>query len=360
MTWDTVADEVKGYINGKLVATATGMGVFVGPPAFGSLAADIDGAGTRSNWTPGIYDDVRFYSRALLQPEIQDIMTNGDAVFRSENLQRDHAASIAVIPRTYFPPEKPSMGVPVNWSDPQTDGLVAWWYFLERGGNFIRDLSGNTNHGTLTNGVTWKDGAVNLDGVDDYINVGNIDMNMDYTISAWLNFDSRSPPDANQYQILGKSRENFRPSPGLIWNREGFQIRHCDGSSTTVDSATFDISSRSPFTPVVNSWMHVAATYTQSSGEIKIYVNGILGVTDTFTIDWDLPSDLLIGAGERSGSQQQHFDGRIDDVRIYNRPLGQVAIQNVMYDNEDLFLKPVIMEQEASLGVRQIIMIINN
>ena len=57
------------------------------------------------------------------------------------------------------------------------NGLVGWWKFDETSGTVAYDSSGNGNHGTLTNGPTWTDGkiggAINFDGINDYINLAN-------------------------------------------------------------------------------------------------------------------------------------------------------------------------------------------
>ena len=50
---------------------------------------------------------------------------------------------------------------------------VAIWNFEEGSGTTAYDLSGDDNHGVLTNGPSWTNGidgvAVDLDGSNDYI-----------------------------------------------------------------------------------------------------------------------------------------------------------------------------------------------
>ena len=78
-------------------------------------------------------------------------------------------------------------------------------------------------------------------------------------------------------------------------------------------------------TPIMeDTWYHVAATYDGSS--IKIYVNGVEEGTPTIEsgpIDYiGEQQDFKIGAGEKgNGLLQNHFDGSIDDVRVYDRAL---------------------------------------
>ena len=69
------------------------------------------------------------------------------------------------------------------------DGLIAYYPF---DGN-ANDMSGNMNDGTEFGGVTYNDGimdlAVNLDGINDYIDVPNelLSNGGDWSFSGWVN-----------------------------------------------------------------------------------------------------------------------------------------------------------------------------
>jgi len=71
--------------------------------------------------------------------------------------------------------------------------LVGYWSFDEGAGAIANDGSGNGNDGTLENGPEWTAGqfgdAVQFDGTDDYVNVGNADtlsITGDLTFSLWV------------------------------------------------------------------------------------------------------------------------------------------------------------------------------
>jgi len=55
--------------------------------------------------------------------------------------------------------------------------LVGYWSFDEGSGEMAKDGSGNGNDGSLENGTEWTAGkfgdAVQFDGTDDYVDVGN-------------------------------------------------------------------------------------------------------------------------------------------------------------------------------------------
>ena len=95
-------------------------------------------------------------------------------------------------------------------------GLVARWTFDEGSGTIAGDSSGNNNIGTLTNGPTWTtdskvgSAALQFDGVDDYVNAGNLgslDLTTgDFSISLWV----QSTITTNGDMLIYK--ENTSPS----------------------------------------------------------------------------------------------------------------------------------------------------
>ena len=69
-------------------------------------------------------------------------------------------------------------------------------------------------------------------------------------------------------------------------------------------------------------WHHVTVTYSKSSGDAAIYLNGE-GPEGTFsavTQGADI-SNMIIGAIYNGGSDQGHFDGIIDDFRYFPQRL---------------------------------------
>ena len=76
----------------------------------------------------------------------------------------------------------------------------------------------------------------------------------------------------------------------------------------------------------LSTWQHVAATYT--SAAIKLYVNGVEPSYESNTagsgiLEGDTFTDLVVGNNE---DYARGFDGRIEDVRIYNRVLTPAEI----------------------------------
>jgi hypothetical protein len=72
----------------------------------------------------------------------------------------------------------------------------------------------------------------------------------------------------------------------------------------------------------INAWTNVTGTY--ESGIWKLFINGVLiqSTTSTIAFNNDVNTPLTIG---NSGNFEP-FNGRLDDVRIYNKALTQSEI----------------------------------
>ena len=78
-----------------------------------------------------------------------------------------------------------------------------------------------------------------------------------------------------------------------------------------------------------NTWYHVAGVYNAATRTVDVYLNGQL---DNASLDGTITasqqdSPLNVAIGRRPGSSGFEFNGRIDDVRIYDRALTAAEIQ---------------------------------
>jgi hypothetical protein len=76
----------------------------------------------------------------------------------------------------------------------------------------------------------------------------------------------------------------------------------------------------------LNTWYHVAGVYDAAAQTLDIYVNGVLnnGVLVGTVPAAQVNAVASANLGRRNGGY--HFNGRIDDVRIYERALSAVEI----------------------------------
>jgi hypothetical protein len=191
------------------------------------------------------------------------------------------------------------------------NGLVAAYSFDEGTGTNVADASGTGNGGTVT-GATWSTagkhgGALSFDGAGDFVTVADtasLDLSAAMTVEAWV-----FPTSLTGYSaIVAKERTGGGFPYGL---ETGAGVP--DGYVTTGPNAT----AAATTALAANAWTHVAASY--DGANVRLYVNGVLAATKAASGAIRLSNDALRIGGDVTWSEW--FQGRIDDVRVYNRAL---------------------------------------
>jgi hypothetical protein len=168
------------------------------------------------------------------------------------------------------------------------------------------DLSGNLYNGTLTNGPTFSTtngGCIVFDGSNDYVELNNnsiISGNQSFTIESFYTITG-----ANGGALFG----NYGPgyTSNTIWfsGQYGIYINgSCYASSHPITSGTH----------------HMVAT-RDSSGVVKLYLDGSLSNTATLNASIGTPISYRIGTD--AGSTQEPFAGNLYNMRVYNRNLSE-------------------------------------
>lgn len=155
--------------------------------------------------------------------------------------------------------------------------------------------------------VNAQNNSLYFDGSDDHISLPDddiFDLTNDFTLEAWIYADEWQT-NVWEGTIIGKDQD---PNTGFVL-RTG-----ANGtlSFTVGTGAWTEVTSG----PVMSeqTWHHVAAVLT--GGESKIYVDGILVGTGPCPASLSSSTNILIG--ESSGFSGRIFEGRIDEVRIWN------------------------------------------
>jgi len=200
--------------------------------------------------------------------------------------------------------------------------LVGHWRLDESGGTVAADDSGNGNDGTLQGGPQWVagqvGGALEFDGVDDYVDCGNdpiFDITEQITLAVWVNASDMLNGQHNPW--LGKGDNTYAIKHQSNNNLEFFVY---DGAWHSTQYAT-DLASLN------GEWHHMAGTF--DGAELKFYLDGEEAATLTFagTIGTAAHSVTL---GNNSQASGRFFDGMLDDARIYNEALPAEEIQALM------------------------------
>jgi hypothetical protein len=199
--------------------------------------------------------------------------------------------------------------------------LVAAYSFNQGSGNTVADASGKGNTGTLS-GATWTTGrfggALSFDGVNASVTVADapaLDLTTGMTLSAWV-YPTVAP--------AGWRTVILKEQPGqLVYSLYASSDTNQPSSHIGVSQDLgFNAGSRLP----ANTWTYLTATYDGSM--LRLYVNGVQ--VGSLALSGGIRTSggaLRIGGNSVWG---EYFQGRIDEVRIYNRALTATEIQSDM------------------------------
>jgi hypothetical protein len=210
-------------------------------------------------------------------------------------------------------------------------GLVGYWRLDSLAA--IDDDSGNGNPGTASGGPTApatvppagppgigfaNPACFDFDGVDDFVDVGNpaaLNLTNAISVCAWINPDGFT----QERKVVCKWADT--PGGDFSWlmtifsasnDRPGFVIEQSAGGQVICDSGV---------TLTAGTWYHLVGTF--DGANVRMYVDGALANTVAYAGTMRSgAAPVRIGAGSGATvAQEEPFDGRIDDVRIYNYAL---------------------------------------
>ena len=278
LTLTSDGEDLRLYVNGKLVATAAAKSA---QSSEGDLK--IGGNQVFGDYFDGLIDEVRVYSRALSAEEIGE----------------DKQTAIET---------------------PASQSPVAAYSLDEGEGEVAHDSSGNGHNGTIEN-AKWVEGksgpALEFNGENSCITVPNsseLQLTGDFTLEAWFK-PQTSGQDAAL--IAKEAPESFSYALFLGHAESG----HPDGGVADGPLSSSDVSSSKALP--AGSWSHLGLT---SDGEhLRLYINGKLDATATAKSARSSEGTLEIGC---SKALETYFDGLMNEVRIYDRALSELELQN--------------------------------
>jgi len=193
------------------------------------------------------------------------------------------------------------------------------------------DYSGNGYDGTIYGDPNWVagqiDGALDLDGMDDYVDTNSADLGLEgtdtITVSAWIY--PRSVTGDTGY-IINDYDKNFR---------RGWLVDFASTNTFRATNLSFGKSrKRQSSVLALDQWHHVVAVIYPADYP-DIYVNGQL---DNNPLASGNPTtELYMGSGNvmigrQSNPDERYFNGIIDYVRIYDRAISTAEILKLYQD----------------------------
>ncbi|MEE9412498.1 MAG: LamG-like jellyroll fold domain-containing protein [Methylococcales bacterium] len=219
--------------------------------------------------------------------------------------------------------------VTVTCTTNQSSSLLGYWIFDDGSGTTAMDSSGNNNDGTVT-GAAWVSGylggALGFDGVDDYVDLGTLDVpGNQLTIAAWINADTFTHLRLQDARIVSKATGTS--SQAHLWMLSTIKSgdnTHLRFRLKTNDTTTTLIGSANSLS--TNTWIHVAAVY--DGIEMRLYQNGVevASTSKTGTINQNSGVSAWIG---QNPIGNKPFAGLIDDVLIHNQALSATEIMDL-------------------------------
>ncbi|MFC1788250.1 LamG-like jellyroll fold domain-containing protein, partial [Patescibacteria group bacterium] len=348
----TLGSRVSLYVDGSFDAVSalntqgtpsyiqdTDAGVEIGSGDQGGLWADYS--------FDGLIDEVAVFSGVLSLPEISGLYTNGLA-------DKGYCQALPTVTDSDSDGVVDADDVCDNSSPDSPNGLVSYWGFEEAGGTDTAD-SHNGYPATLFGNPTWTTGqiggAIDFDGVDDYVDLGDIPAfdfsNEDFTIVSWVNLS----------ELPTWAPAGCTPlSPVFSNHGEGYTLNINETGNVVFSKYTSGAGEGVVSTSAISTgdWHHLAAVHTPT--EMRVYVDGQLSNTSStalgdiyYTLD-DIPK-----IGIRScGSGYLRFKGQIDDVAVYSRALNLTEIKIINNNglaNSGTCVSTITHEPEPSLDI---------
>jgi hypothetical protein len=213
----------------------------------------------------------------------------------------------------------PETKPPGDAAGPVPGGMVGYWPLDEGAGMWAHDKTGLGNDGVLKAGTVWSSagfpaqfanpGCLSFDGNDSEVQapaVGLPGMGQAKTISLWAWFPNPLPAGVRKNLVVFSRNTD---------NTAGIQFGFDSGRPAVWlrgENTNLFVSEVLP----EQKWHHLA--YVFDGTLHQLYVNGILAAVSNLATAVGVADHLYFGSW---GGTTQHFPGKIDDVRFYDRRL---------------------------------------
>jgi hypothetical protein len=178
-------------------------------------------------------------------------------------------------------------------------------------------LSGNSNNGTLINGVGYtsaNNGSMVLDGINDYLTVPSNPawaVGSNATMENWLYFDRTSASTNHRIWCVNNNASSL--DIGILVGGSNLFTSGSSGFPNTI----------SPFPS--KKWTHLSVVF--SAGNLIIYFNGVSQSLTGTVSGINKTSTGTLYLGQYAGGGGYTFQGSAPVFRLYNRALSVAEIR---------------------------------
>ncbi len=184
------------------------------------------------------------------------------------------------------------------------------------------DLSGNGHTATIE-GATWTPrgrfgGAMQFNGSSACLSIADaadLRAGEEFTLESWV----RPEGELKKLPVIFKEGSSYLNYSLQIGHATTGRAEGSIGTSGTPHNKEATATKELP----ANAWSHLATTFDGSS--LRLYFNGSLVATKAITgAESGREGALKIGCDSQYG---EHFKGRIDEARIYDRVISEAEVQ---------------------------------
>ena len=193
-------------------------------------------------------------------------------------------------------------------------GLMAHWKLNETSGTTAVDSSGNSATGTVTGTTAWTDGI--RSGAIDFTPDSHIEVNSlmnqpeSFSVAGWANLDAA---DAGGAEIANVGNYfGLRLNSGTGLQQVVAFYRH----TSSWNYVAFDRDA------VGEGWHQYVATFDDVTDTFRLYMDGeqVATTSPTQSLSWTGQGSVS-RIGAHTSDTSFHFDGKLDDVMVYNRAM---------------------------------------
>lgn len=307
----TGTTKIELFVNGQLRASDTSLASTGTLENSGNFYIGIDNDAASRAWD-GYIDEVKVFNYALSVAQIK----------------ADYNTSVAVLG--------------TQDTDSLSRGLVGYWKLNESSANSCTggvndscDSTGENNDMAWNGNATSANGkfgnSVSFDGTGDYLSDTSISISETrleaVTVCAWVYLNSLgTTSDVDDSAIFSESQSDPHV---LLW----YNVNAAGSGDRTYSFSIFDTNTSNRINgtahaAVAGQWQHVCGV---SDGTSRyLYLDGTLNASRT---DAENISTLINGSsiriGSWSGTSNMDMNGKIDEVRLYNRALSAQEIAKI-------------------------------
>jgi len=210
--------------------------------------------------------------------------------------------------------------ITVLTGDVPIDGLLAH-YPLDGDAptDAVGDNDASINGDPITDAAGQVGGTYDFDGEDDFLTYPALDVaydgSADWTTSLWINADTL-PSDDHYFIWHPRAQKDIFI---LVYgDTDEIRFSSWDGGDDFLESGV---------TLTTDEWIHLCVVSdTSASDQYKMYVDGTLEGESDLQEPGEVSDSNLIGGQNAPDLDMRYFDGRIDEVRLYDRALSEEEV----------------------------------